>query len=526
MLTFAAGVLDAEFEACIVGAGPAGLACALDLTQRGVRVLVLEAGGERPVPGDPDLLAAEILHAEFHDPPADGAASALGGRSHWWGGRSAPLDPGDFDAWPISSADMQPWYERAAAFIGARAAHDTPAPGAFAHLVAFDATRDETWGPQLNMRKRWRHALLGAEAPAVLLGARVTGLERQAGAIAALRVRVGGEERRVRAKRFVLACGGLGCLKLLLLAQRDAPDLFGGADGPLGRGYFGHLTGSIAELEFSDARDALAFSGRLLPGAVWARRRIRPLAETASAQGMTNIAFWLENAAGADPSHGSAAGSAKYVAARAARALAGRGHDRTPLRPHLKNIANAPVSAAASLARAAHHLAVTRVTGRAPRPSLSVPAGRSRWRLDYHAEQKPDAANRVSLSPDRTDSIGAPALRVDFRFSEADAAAVQRAHDWLDRDLQAAGAGRLHMRAPASDLNAMIRGAARDGYHQLGGASMHADPKRGVVDATCRVHGLDNLWIASGSVFASGGQANPTLTIVALALRTADAVAR
>jgi choline dehydrogenase-like flavoprotein len=50
---------------------------------------------------------------------------------------------------------------------------------------------------------------------------------------------------------------------------------------------------------------------------------------------------------------------------------------------------------------------------------------------------------------------------------------------------------------------------------------MHRDPAKGVVDANARVHGVDNLFISGGSVFTTGGFANPTLTVVALALRLA-----
>jgi choline dehydrogenase-like flavoprotein len=61
----------------------------------------------------------------------------------------------------------------------------------------------------------------------------------------------------------------------------------------------------------------------------------------------------------------------------------------------------------------------------------------------------------------------------------------------------------------------------RGGCHHMGTTRMHTDPTRGVVDADCRVHGLHNLWLAGSSVFPTGGAANPTLTIVALALRLA-----
>jgi len=62
------------------------------------------------------------------------------------------------------------------------------------------------------------------------------------------------------------------------------------------------------------------------------------------------------------------------------------------------------------------------------------------------------------------------------------------------------------------------------GYHHMGTTRMASDPRRGVTDAEARVHGIGNLWVAGSSLFPTSGWANPTLTIVALALRTADHV--
>jgi choline dehydrogenase-like flavoprotein len=53
---------------------------------------------------------------------------------------------------------------------------------------------------------------------------------------------------------------------------------------------------------------------------------------------------------------------------------------------------------------------------------------------------------------------------------------------------------------------------------------MHNDPRQGVVDPDCRMHGVGNLFIAGPSVFPTGGYANPVLTIIALSLRLADLV--
>jgi choline dehydrogenase-like flavoprotein len=60
------------------------------------------------------------------------------------------------------------------------------------------------------------------------------------------------------------------------------------------------------------------------------------------------------------------------------------------------------------------------------------------------------------------------------------------------------------------------------GFHHMGTTRMADSPEHGVVDANCRVHGVDNLYIAGSSVFTTSGASNPTLTIVALALRLAD----
>lgn len=520
--------LDNDYDVCVAGAGPAGLALALRCQERGLNTLVVEAGGERPAPGYPDILAADIAEPKWHDPVEIVSAAALGGTSHWWGGRSVPLDPVDFRDWPLSYEALAPWYEAAGAFFGAKGVHDTEPPGAFARLTAFHATRDETWCPQINMAKRWSASLREAAGPNVVLNARVTGIEARDGRVTAFAVGTGANERKVRARRFVLACGGLGALRLMLLAQRTRPDLFGGPQGPLGQGYMGHLTGTIADLAPSALEDADALAFRSIGESIYARRRITARSEAVLERGIPNIAFWIDNAYNENPSHGSSVASAKYVAARLARLMATLGRDQgeADLGPHLQNIARAPFSAATGLAHALYLLASARITGRLPRSRRFTPAAQGAWLMRYHAEQRPAAANRIRLSTQHADSIGLPKLEISFRFSREDCEAVVRAHELLDADLQAAGAGSLRWHAPREDCIEMVSGYARDGYHQLGGAPMSDDPSRGIVNPECRVHGIDNLWIASSCVFPSGGQANPTLTIVALALRIAEDLAK
>src|SRR5262249_2621586 len=146
-------------------------------------------------------------------------------------------------------------------------------------------------------------------------------------------------------------------------------------------------------------------------------------------------------------------------------------------------------------------------------PRRFLTSGGNGWRLVYHSEQKADPSNRISLS-EHHDSVGLPKLRIDFHFKDHDTAAVVRTHELLGAGLRKAGAGKL--RWTATDPQARVAASARDGYHQIGGAVMSTQRGKGVVDPNCRVHDFENLWIASSSVFPTSGQANPTLTIMAL----------
>ena len=487
-------------------------------------MLLLEAGGERPIPGEPDILAAEIAQPAWHDPANIISAAALGGTSHWWGGRAVPFDVADFATWPISYDEAKPWLERAGAFLGARGICGSAPPPLFAQLQDFDAEREETWCPQINMAKRWRAPLGSSANLAVLLNARATAIDCEAGAVRTLHVHVAGARRTARAAHYVLACGGLGVLRLLLLAQRAGASHFGG--DLLGSGYMGHLTGVIADLAPANPADADAFAYRPLGDNVFARRRITARAALLAREHLPNIAFWIDSAANDDPAHGSAVASAKYVAARAARALLSRNAKSAdaPLKLHFDNIARAPVSAALGLGHALYLNAATQLTGRLPRPRRFIPASTGAWSMRYHAEQPPHARNRVTLAQSQ-DSLGLPRLAIAFDFSADDCEAVVRAHDRLAQDLTRSGAGALHWRTERATAVEMVSQFARDGYHQLGGAIMGADPKTSVVDAHCRVHELGNLWLASSATFPTGGQANPTLMITALSLRLAHHLA-
>jgi choline dehydrogenase-like flavoprotein len=137
------------------------------------------------------------------------------------------------------------------------------------------------------------------------------------------------------------------------------------------------------------------------------------------------------------------------------------------------------------------------------------------YSLYFRGEQAPDPANRVVLSGQR-DALGVPQSRLEWRLSPIDAASIEGWLGVLDHDLRARGLGQVI--GPLEDWQSGITG----GPHHMGTTRMSADPRHGVVDAECRVHSVENLYLAGSSVFPTSGYSNPTFTLVTLALRLAD----
>ena len=130
-----------------------------------------------------------------------------------------------------------------------------------------------------------------------------------------------------------------------------------------------------------------------------------------------------------------------------------------------------------------------------------------------------------------TDATGMRRAALDWRLSALDVDSVAALVASLNRETCRMGLGSVE---PASWLadpsktwvsDDLISAHPIGGFHHMGTTRMANDPRRGVTDGWGRVHGLPNLHIAGSSLFPTGGWANPTLTVVALSLRTADRIA-
>lgn len=525
-------------DVCIVGAGPVGIATALGCAERGLKVLLLESGGQKDDRRVAALSRAQLSNPARHAPMSVAVRRALGGTSAWWGGRCVPFDPIDFEVrpwvdnarWPVDFSALKPWLIEATDFFACGPAEYesgiTPwrlEDAAFSHLERWAPTRDAF---QLHGR---RLAELGVK---VLTHATVTDIRTDdaSGAVTGLAVSSRDGPRVLKARHYVIACGGLETTRLLLNAQKTRPHLFGGPDGPLGRYYAGHISGKIADLVFNDSDDA-RHADFFLDRGVFARRRFTLPAGVQWREALLNTAFWIDNPPFHNPAHGNGALSLIWMALAIppiGRSVLSDGVRLSHVGPrphawaaHLRNVFRAPLR----VIRDVLGMLRMRLLDRPQRPGFLIHSSDGRYALHYHSEQTPYEASRVHLT-DETDDAGVFRLHIDLRFREEDAERIVRAHEVLDRALRTAQVGHLVFKATGDERVTSVMEQAADGFHQTGLTRMSDDPTKGVVDADCAVHGIGNLNIASSSVFPTSGQANPTLLAVALGLRLAARLAK
>jgi choline dehydrogenase-like flavoprotein len=326
----------------------------------------------------------------------------------------------------------------------------------------------------------------------------------------------------VTAGRYVLACGGLETTRLLLVSSRGRP-----RSPHLGRWYMAHVNARIARVRFAAAP---ALGPRQEPDGTYVRHRISFSPGLLEKRRLPNMAMWLVNPELADASHGSASLSLVYLllgsplGGRFASASVRELHTRPVVgatrRAHARNVLRSPASAAAFGLRFGYDRYLK--PGRKA-PGFSVSSDGNGHALMYHAEHLPAWDSHVALSEQR-DALGVPRLETHLSFADHEIGDAIRAHEELDSYLRAHGVGEVEL--ITDDPERKIREELRGGYHQAGLTRMSSRPEDGVVDANLRLHGCDDLYVASSSAFVTSGQAHSTFMIVAFALRLVDHLRR
>lgn len=464
-----------ECDVCVLGAGPAGITLALTLAARRPdwQVVLAEAGGEalstpeendsyRPASDDPGTYPITATRLRL-----------LGGTSNHWGGWSRPLDAEIFqprpwmecDGWPIPYEALVPYYGSAATWceIGATG-YD-----ADAHLDGSGSTLLDVADSPLLCHRLFRFS------PPTRFG-----------------------------QRYRTELESTPNLQCWLNATATGLDL---GDGQVREVEIAHRAGLRARLR---ARHFIVAMG----GIENARFLLAQQKQAPAGSGLASPALGRY--------FGDHLGFLPAIALLPGRLDYGRrAHETGPvmpvlgLRPQAQRELGLP-NCSLTLAPIDEPQVLPSRYGWNRAFGLR---GEDYWwyRLQVVLEPQPNPDSRILLSSER-DALGVPRVRVDWRMHGRDRERGERLMDALVRDLGSRRQGRLLLHPPASAFERAPTFVA----HHMGSTRMGMEPGNSVVDADCRVHGVENLYIAGSSVFPAYGFSNPTLTIVALALRLAD----
>ena len=520
ILDFRAVATPAEFDAdlCIVGAGAAGIAIAQALAGKSLTVCIVESGGLEPDTATQALYQGRSVGLPWATDLSSSRLRQFGGTTGEWGGGCMPLDASDMavrswvphSGWPIARAMLEPFYRRARDLLTIPAYEfgDGELTARMRHKpVAFDPNLLANVYAMLSARPRLgelcQPTLTRSSNITVLLNANLIefDVDDTARHVRQARIRsLHGRAGRVRAKHFVLACGGIENARLLLLSNSVSKLGLGNDSDNVGRFFMDHPSGRLGSIVSEHSEALIAAydrhrTRRTLPIYPEIALSERLQVQRHTLNGRVRPAAFEENVAD---------GIVAFRNLRSGIATGAPGRLSSQLRRILTDIDHVAPS-------------VWRVLR--GRPAVAA------RRIELHGffEQAPNPDSRISLGGD-LDAFGQRRVQLDWRLTELDRHTFETAATTFSAELTRLGLGRVQLDpwlCPGGRPFEGVGGAA----HHIGTTRMSNDPAAGVVDADCRVHGMENLHVAGSSVFPTGGWAFPTFTIVALALRLADRLA-
>jgi choline dehydrogenase-like flavoprotein len=512
---------ELQCDVAIVGGGAAGLALARELSRAKLKIVVLEAGGRNATRAAQRGYAGRYVSDLAGRPLAASRWRALGGSTVRWAGQCGRMLSSDFEqrpwvahsGWPFGLTELESFYRRAESLLGLAApaldrsiyVADDGDPVLMSHHFQFPRVVD--------FRDLFADELVAVGGPDIFLNAPVVDIEAGESGREVTRLVIRGRhggELRCRARTFVLAGGGVENARLLLVSRSRYADGLGNGRDQVGRYFMDHpyFCSAVCDL------DGVA--------RIWPDSTVEEYARIHSKESVRVIQFdeaWLRRNELLNCGV-MFIGRSRYKAHEdylsepvdnlhslmelVAEGVAGYGETRRLMLGSGRGV----VRIAAAYARALF-----------PRQREQVLAV-ARTTL----EPVPNPDSRVRLTA-RTDHLGVPLPEIDWRMGEQELDTLTRMHVALAAAMRQAGLAPPELRlarSAATGWPAPLQG----GRHHIGTTRMHKDPSKGVVDGNCRVHGLENLFIAGSSVFPTASYVNPTLTILALAIRLGDHLKR
>jgi choline dehydrogenase-like flavoprotein len=493
----------------IVGAGAVGLLTAAEAADRGLRTLIVEAGGLGFEDRAQALNLAENV-GMAHAGLATARPRVVGGATTLWGGQLVPFLPIDFETrpwiehsgWPIDCDDLAPWYRQVLDRLGISRDPDEvvwrqlgivrPESGPD---LRFFLTR---WLKEPNFRVFFWDRLSGKGALDCLYHANVTNIVEDPARVGAHALVVEGHRGRrvtLTARHIILAGGTVEASRLMLWAAECGAPWRG--NRWLGAAFHDHLDGKTALIRptnhraFANLFDNLYVSGRKY------QPKIELSAEAQRRLRLANIA-----------------GSIIFESS-VQEHLANLKHlVRTLRRGALPETGAVDLAGMKELGKILLPLIKRYVVDR----RAFNPWDRGVY-LNVHCEQTPEPSSRITLDLDRRDALGIPAARLDWRLNGAEIEAIGSFTEAVAELMRSKGLAELELLDGVADRSESALAHVHDSNHSGGGLRMGRSAEDGVVDADLKVFGSRNLYIAGAAVFPTSGHANSTLTAMALGAR-------
>lgn len=478
-----------EGDICIIGAGAAGITIAREFIGTKYDVILLEAGGFDHEPSVQSLYEGKNTGLPYS--LRAGRLRYFGGTTNHWAGYCSTLDPIDFEkrdwvpksGWPLSLSDLEPYYRRAHPLCDLgeynySVDHWEKRSDDFSSFL-FRGPRVRTkvfkWSAPTRFGQKFQSEITQAENLTLWTHANVTDIQtvKDHSSVTGLKVQcLNGKHHRVEASQYVLACGGLENPRLLL-----ANDI-GDEAGLVGQYFMEHPHVNSGKLVLSEW-PSLAYLGSPPREAGKAFALLTLGEEKQREDDLLNYTAFLR----AESYDWSLPGWAYEV-------------------PKMRSVEHR--------FKKYYDRYVDYYIGSPPV-----------FNIESRIEQRPNSNSKVTLSDD-TDALGQPKIELHWSLTEMEKHTIREATETIAKEVGRHGIGRVKLEEWITKGGTSWPDSLRGGWHHMGTTRMSESGRRGVVNPDCRVYGVQNLFVAGSSVYPTSGTANPTLTLLALAIRLAD----
>lgn len=536
-----------EADLCIVGGGAAAISLALGYMKSGRSVILVPGGGPHQTASCIDLYRGKVDPPGSHEPLEENRLRMWGGTTTVWGGRCVPFDPIDFEArpwvpgsgWPIGRDELKDYIAQANELSEAGEA-DFDARSVFPEtqtelLRGFDDENIATWPLErwsipTDYSKRYRSDLEAASNLRVLLHANATHLQMDSSGTTLRHVKAAcrpGKVFQINAKNTVIACGALENTRLLLASRDILTEGIGNKHDLVGRYYQSHCFGVCGYAVLNDPSKDFIYDFEKDQAGVYCRRRFWLTPEAQKKHQVSNVVGFFVRAVSGESEHRNAMvslvllvktllGGAKKGPKRLFQIVRAQ---RRELLTHLGIVLKDGPSIFRQLAAVVY----TRYFQKRRLPMVLPSKNANFFPLFFQTEHAPLWESRVMLDDSSVDDFGMPRLEVNIRFSEVDYRTIRTFVSLFKQRIEESGIGTFHLSEKDKEYLAHPeRRPFNSNAHHIGTTRMAVTADAGVVDVNCKVHGVENLYVAGSSVFPTSSHANPTLMIIALALRLAD----